>query len=200
MNVCLPARQSEGQKFENVEAVDVPRSPVLALLRRSRLVALIERKSTTRWGEALSLRFARKHLLLPTAAPSGIRKWISLFVSVGIAGISGSLDGMSQRERVKQVMRISLYSSPSVFLVASLSADFCDNLTFSSLPCLFKQFSHFGCVLLVGWLCRWLFVLMRIFRSVLPFAAWCIAEKLRPTLLFLQCVYLCCIEQNFRVV
>jgi len=31
-------------------------------------------------------------LLLPTAAPSGIRKWISLFVSVGIAGISGSLD------------------------------------------------------------------------------------------------------------
>ncbi len=75
-------------KFENVEASDVPRSPVLAMLRRSRLVALISRKSTERWGEALSLRFAQKHTPLSAAAPPSIRRWVSLLVGVGLAGIS----------------------------------------------------------------------------------------------------------------
>jgi NitT/TauT family transport system permease protein len=75
-------------KFENVEASDVPRSPVLAFLRRSRLVALVSRKSTARWGEALSLRFARKHKAFAGVAPSGVRRWASLFVSVGLAGVS----------------------------------------------------------------------------------------------------------------
>ena len=75
-------------KFENVEAADVARSPVLAMLRRSKLVALMSRKTTARWGEALSLRFARKHRPLPAVASPGIRRWVSLLVSVGLAGIS----------------------------------------------------------------------------------------------------------------
>jgi NitT/TauT family transport system permease protein len=75
-------------KFENVEASDVPRSPVLALLRSSRLVALISRKSTARWGEAISLRFARKNRPLPGAGPSTVRRCVSLLVSVGLIGIS----------------------------------------------------------------------------------------------------------------
>jgi hypothetical protein len=48
---------------------------------------------------------------------------------------------MSQRERVKQVRRISLYSSHSGFLVASLSADFCDKSHIQQPALLFKQFS-----------------------------------------------------------
>jgi NitT/TauT family transport system permease protein len=75
-------------KFENVEASDVPRSPVLAMLRRSRLVALISRKSTARWGEALSLRFARKRTPASKPSPSGVRRWLSLVVGVGLLGIS----------------------------------------------------------------------------------------------------------------
>jgi NitT/TauT family transport system permease protein len=75
-------------KFENVEASDVPRSPVLAMLRRSRLVALISQKSTARWGEALSLRFARKRTPVSKPSPPGTRRWLFLVVGVGLVGIS----------------------------------------------------------------------------------------------------------------
>jgi len=75
-------------KFENVEASDIPRSPVLAALRRSKLVAFISRKSTARWGEALSLRFARNRRPLPSSPSSAVRRWVSLLVSVGLAGAS----------------------------------------------------------------------------------------------------------------
>jgi NitT/TauT family transport system permease protein len=75
-------------KFENVEASDVPRSPLLALLRSSKLVGLISRKSTGRWGEALALRFARKHRPPPGVGPSAVRRSVSLLAGVGLAGIS----------------------------------------------------------------------------------------------------------------
>jgi NitT/TauT family transport system permease protein len=75
-------------KFENVEASDVARSPVLALLRRSKLVVLISRRSTARWGEALSLRFARTHTPLPPVTPSAARRWLFMLLGIALAGVS----------------------------------------------------------------------------------------------------------------
>jgi NitT/TauT family transport system permease protein len=46
-------------KFENVEAIDVPRSPVLNLLRHSHVLAFLSRKTVSPIREALNLRFAR---------------------------------------------------------------------------------------------------------------------------------------------
>jgi NitT/TauT family transport system permease protein len=47
-------------KFENVEAVDVPRSPVLNFLHRSRALDFLSKKSARPVQEALLLRFAKK--------------------------------------------------------------------------------------------------------------------------------------------
>jgi len=49
-------------KFENVEATDVPRSPILDLIRRSKLIAFLSRKSVTPLREALVLHFAHRDL------------------------------------------------------------------------------------------------------------------------------------------
>jgi NitT/TauT family transport system permease protein len=46
-------------KFENVEAVDVPRSPILNMLRRSKALAFLSRKTVVPIHEALDLHFAR---------------------------------------------------------------------------------------------------------------------------------------------
>jgi NitT/TauT family transport system permease protein len=48
-------------KFESVEASETTQSPVLTLLRRSRLVALVEKKSIEPMEEKLALHFARTH-------------------------------------------------------------------------------------------------------------------------------------------
>jgi NitT/TauT family transport system permease protein len=52
---------AEKFKFEQVESIDAPHSPVLDLLRSSRVVAFIARFTIRPAGEALSLYFARKH-------------------------------------------------------------------------------------------------------------------------------------------
>ena len=49
-------------KVENVEATDVPRSPILDLIRRSKLIAFLSRKTVTPLREALVLHFAHSDL------------------------------------------------------------------------------------------------------------------------------------------
>jgi NitT/TauT family transport system permease protein len=49
---------SEKFKFEQVEASDVPRSPILALLRQSTIIPRVMRTTVTPVGEALMLHFA----------------------------------------------------------------------------------------------------------------------------------------------
>jgi NitT/TauT family transport system permease protein len=76
-------------KFENVEAVDVARSPVLNFLRRSHILALISSKTITPLREALSLRFAKtdqSHEL--GAHASARRKWL---VRLGMAVVLGAM-------------------------------------------------------------------------------------------------------------
>ena len=56
-------------KFENVEASELVRSPVLTLIRRSRLVTTINRKSVAPLLESLQLRFAQREEAAGAAVP-----------------------------------------------------------------------------------------------------------------------------------
>jgi NitT/TauT family transport system permease protein len=51
---------AEKFKIENVEATDVPRSPILDLLRHSRLIGFLSRKTVTPVKEALLLHFGHR--------------------------------------------------------------------------------------------------------------------------------------------
>src|SRR5262249_46180730 len=65
-------------KFENVEALDAPRSPVLNFLRRSHVLAVISRKTVEPMQEALGLHFARKnHSANEGAQRSPMRTWLT---------------------------------------------------------------------------------------------------------------------------
>jgi NitT/TauT family transport system permease protein len=73
-------------KVENVEAADVPRSPVLTLLRRSRLLDYISRNVTAPVREALALHFAKNEEQVSAARrSSALRQWLLLLMAV-IAG------------------------------------------------------------------------------------------------------------------
>jgi len=70
-------------KFESVEASETAQSPVLTLMRRSRLVALVEKKSIEPMEERLALHFARRHEAGPqkSGSASGWR-WLGPVVAV----------------------------------------------------------------------------------------------------------------------
>jgi NitT/TauT family transport system permease protein len=69
---------SDKFKFEQVEAAQSPRSPILDLLRRSRLVHRIGRASVAPTREALALYFARKRAKFqPNQPASTLNKWLT---------------------------------------------------------------------------------------------------------------------------
>jgi len=71
-------------KFETVEASETAHSPVLTLIRRSPLVALLSRRTVAPIREALALRFAKRNARTPEARPVGIRRWLPwLLVTAG---------------------------------------------------------------------------------------------------------------------
>ena len=78
---------SEKFKFEQVEAAQTPRSPILSLLRHSRILAHAGR-AVAPVGEALSLYFARREAL-PRVRPMG--RWSKLAVramaALGVLGV-----------------------------------------------------------------------------------------------------------------
>jgi NitT/TauT family transport system permease protein len=73
-------------KFEQVEAAQTPRSPILTLLRRSRVLAVIDRKAFDPAMEAVDLYFARRR---GTPVPQGGgrgRQWIlRVLAALGLA-------------------------------------------------------------------------------------------------------------------
>src|SRR5579871_5570097 len=69
-------------KFENVEAVDVPHSPILNLIRRSRTLDFLSRKAVTPVLESISLRFANTQPREASAPRRGVRP---LLVIMGLA-------------------------------------------------------------------------------------------------------------------
>ena len=72
-------------KFENVEATDVPRSPVLNLIRRSRALAFLSRKSVEPIRERLALHFARGNMSAnQSTGKVSLRKWLVTLILVAL--------------------------------------------------------------------------------------------------------------------
>jgi NitT/TauT family transport system permease protein len=78
---------AEKFKFEQIEAVETPRSRVLDLLRRSRVLSLASRFLATPAREALDLHFARERGRPRTAGKS--RKWSSRLAAVVVLATLG---------------------------------------------------------------------------------------------------------------
>jgi NitT/TauT family transport system permease protein len=77
-------------KFESVEAAEVVHSPVLTLLRRSKLLGLLTRSTAAPFFESLQLRFARSNdAASPVAPGTGIRKWWP--AAIGVMALAGAL-------------------------------------------------------------------------------------------------------------
>ena len=66
---------AEKFKVEQVESADAPRSPILHLLRRSRILAFAGRRSVRPASEFLSLHFARRERSSASRRPSVVRSW-----------------------------------------------------------------------------------------------------------------------------
>ena len=77
---------AEKFKFEQVEAAETPRSPILDLLRRSRVLSLAARKSVMPIREALDLHFARAHASAPTPGKRLASRWTARMVGVVALG------------------------------------------------------------------------------------------------------------------
>jgi NitT/TauT family transport system permease protein len=76
---------SEKFKFEQVEATQIPRSPVLDFLRRSHLLARTERRLVAPAREALALHFASRWNAAPRSERSAVVKWLSRALLAGAA-------------------------------------------------------------------------------------------------------------------
>jgi NitT/TauT family transport system permease protein len=95
---------SEKFKFEQVEAAQTPRSPILDLLRRSRVLSRVGRVTLRPAGERLTRFFMQKaEDPAPSPAARGLRHWIGL--AVGLATIIGLLYGVV--EMVAMMTKVS---------------------------------------------------------------------------------------------
>jgi NitT/TauT family transport system permease protein len=99
-------------KFEQVEAAETPRSPILDWLRRSRLLMLVGQRSLAPVREKLDLHFARKHdipskLSAPSQAVGLAVRVLSVVALTGIAyatvKIAIMLSGLSRVEMMSIV-------------------------------------------------------------------------------------------------
>jgi NitT/TauT family transport system permease protein len=79
---------AEKFKIENVEATEVPRSPILDLLRHSKLVAFLSRKTVAPAKEALLLHFAHGDLeRSPNREKTPVlRSWLLRLLGVALLG------------------------------------------------------------------------------------------------------------------
>ena len=90
---------AEKFKFEQIEATDIPRSPVLELLRRSKLLSVAARVSVRPLREALNLYFAGKHQSSQEkGVATQITKWIARALTLG--AVLGVLYAMAKMSRL----------------------------------------------------------------------------------------------------
>ena len=88
---------AEKFKFEQIEATDIPRSPVLELLRRSKLLSVAARMSVRPLREALTLYFAHQSSQEKGVATQ-ITKWIARALTLG--AVLGVLYAMAKMGRL----------------------------------------------------------------------------------------------------
>jgi NitT/TauT family transport system permease protein len=87
---------AEKFKFEQVEAVVEPHSPVLDLVKRSRVLPLVAAATIRPARERLSLYFARKHEAVVNRAPSKVAAWTARLVLIAaLLGIAYAFTRMS---------------------------------------------------------------------------------------------------------
>ncbi len=79
---------AEKFKFENVEATDVPHSPVLNLIRRSGTLAFLSRRAITPMRERLALHFAKLKRAESSKATASLGQKIVL-IALGLAAAIG---------------------------------------------------------------------------------------------------------------
>jgi NitT/TauT family transport system permease protein len=104
---------AEKFKFEQVEAAITPRSPVLDLLRRSRILPLFARRSVLPLREALNLHFARAHVASRRHhLVGGLRRFIlrallvAALFSIGYAMLRmGSMLAAVTRPEIGEILR-----------------------------------------------------------------------------------------------
>jgi NitT/TauT family transport system permease protein len=97
---------SEKFKFEQIEASQSPTSPVLDLLRRSRVVSHLLRASLVPAREAITLYFAKRH----AAARQGqCHRWTWMGVCLSVAALAGILYAMG-----KMTVMLAALSRPEV--------------------------------------------------------------------------------------
>jgi NitT/TauT family transport system permease protein len=83
-------------KFEQVEAAQTPRSPILTLFRRSRVLSAIGRKAVDPAMEAVDLYFARRHGTPGRLEGSRTRQWTWRVLAIlGLAGVAYAVVQMS---------------------------------------------------------------------------------------------------------
>ena len=99
---------AEKFKFEQVEAVQAPHSPVLDLLRRSRVIPLVARVTTRPARERLSLYFARQYQShLAAEAPRAARKWaLRVLLFAMLLGLAFAA--------VKMIMLLASVTAPEI--------------------------------------------------------------------------------------
>jgi NitT/TauT family transport system permease protein len=81
---------AEKFKFEQVEAVEAPRSPILEWLKHSKVLPFVARYSVRPLGERMSLHFAQKGTGSPLAGPrNATRKWLTwILLAAAVGGIA----------------------------------------------------------------------------------------------------------------
>lgn len=81
---------AEKFKFEQVEAAEVPRSPVLEFLRHSRILPFISGRVAKPMRERFAMHFAKESATYSARVqPSAYRKWIShVVLAIALAGIA----------------------------------------------------------------------------------------------------------------
>jgi NitT/TauT family transport system permease protein len=84
---------SQKFKFEQVEAAEVPRSPILDLLRRSRFLSRVRRRTVAPVRERMTRFFAERRIGAPPDGPQRrVRKWAAR--GLAGAGLTGGLAGI----------------------------------------------------------------------------------------------------------
>ena len=110
-------------KFEQVEAIQTPRSPVLDLLRHSKLLSLAGRVSVAPVREALTLHFAKARASGRVRVPSKVAKWIGrALAAAGVVAIAYAVARMvvSLGEISRSGLRDILVGAGATFLRVEL--------------------------------------------------------------------------------